>query len=217
MKVNQHKKVVGQARVLSSDQEMAVLAFLEKHSKHSIRDACMFLLTSKAGLRAIEVALIEWGMIYDADGNLNSHIILPPHVTKGGRSELTRAGKQRKPPKHRVIPMHKLLKKYLMEHQKLMSPYIRHDHRLFYSERGYKFTRHSVASFFWRLYGRLGFYKCSSHSGRRTFITNAARKLAKAGASLKDIQDIVGHASLATTQLYIQVNEQAKRRLVDLI
>jgi len=58
---------------------------------------------------------------------------------------------------------------------------------------------------------------CSSHSGRRTFGTRAARKVVEAGGSLRDVQQLLGHKDLSTTQKYIDGSEEAKRRLVQLI
>jgi integrase/recombinase XerD len=40
----------------------------------------------------------------------------------------------------------------------------------------------------------------SFHSGRRTFITRAAKGIVEAGGSLRDIQELAGHSNLATTQ-----------------
>jgi integrase len=70
---------------------------------------------------------------------------------------------------------------------------------------------------FARLYGKLGFAGASSHSGRRTFITQAARKIIQCGGSLRDVQELAGHASLATTQRYIAGDAEAKRRVVALL
>jgi integrase/recombinase XerD len=39
----------------------------------------------------------------------------------------------------------------------------------------------------------------------------------KAGGSLRDVQDLLGHASLGTTQRYLEPSSNAKRKLVDLI
>ena len=56
-----------------------------------------------------------------------------------------------------------------------------------------------------------------SASGRRTFATNAARKVSQAGGSIRDVQQMMGHASMATTEKYIEGSSDAKRRLADMI
>jgi integrase/recombinase XerD len=43
-----------------------------------------------------------------------------------------------------------------------------------------------------------------------------AENVIAAGGSLRDLQELAGHASLATTQRYIQGDSDAKRRVVDL-
>ena len=68
-----------------------------------------------------------------------------------------------------------------------------------------------------RAYGTIGLKGCSSHSGRRTFITRAARLVHKAGGSLRDVQLLAGHRSIQTTQRYIDGDSDAQRRLVSLI
>jgi integrase len=75
----------------------------------------------------------------------------------------------------------------------------------------------SVVNWFRQLYRELGLNGCSSHSGRRTFITNAARLVFKAGGSLRDVQQLVGHRSIEQTQAYIDGSARAKRRLIQLI
>jgi integrase/recombinase XerD len=66
-------------------------------------------------------------------------------------------------------------------------------------------------------YEHLGFRGCSSHSGRRTFITNAARKISTVGGSLRDVQVLAGHTRLSTTQRYIEADSEAQRRVVNLV
>ena len=51
----------------------------------------------------------------------------------------------------------------------------------------------------------------------RTFITNAARKISTVGGSLRDVQSLAGHSSLATTQRYIDGDSEARRRVVELV
>lgn len=75
----------------------------------------------------------------------------------------------------------------------------------------------SVVNWFRVAFDQLGLPECSSHSGRRTFITMSARVLAKTGGSLRDIQELAGHRSLTTTEKYIVGDRDAQRRLISLI
>jgi integrase/recombinase XerD len=84
--------------------------------------------------------------------------------------------------------------------------------RIIHSERDIGMGPVAVQVWFHRHYQSLGFAGASSHSGRRTFVTRLAQKIVEAGGSLRDVQELAGHASLATTQRYIQGNSNAKRR-----
>lgn len=78
-------------------------------------------------------------------------------------------------------------------------------------------TPMSIVVWFNRAYNALGFDCCSSHSGRRAFITRAARMVHKAGGSLRDVQLLADHRSFQTTQRYVDGDSDAQRRLVSLI
>jgi integrase len=85
------------------------------------------------------------------------------------------------------------------------------------SERRAAMTAVSIGNWFAEAYRSLGFEGCSSHSGRRTFITRAARRVHEAGGSLRDVQLLAGHKSISMTQRYIDGDSDAQRRLVALI
>jgi integrase/recombinase XerD len=85
------------------------------------------------------------------------------------------------------------------------------------SERSDTVSATVIVNLFATWYRDLGFRGCSSHSGRRTFITNTARQISTVGGSLRDIQILAGHAALSTTQRYIDENAEAQRRVVDLL
>ncbi len=78
-------------------------------------------------------------------------------------------------------------------------------------------TPRSTVQPFKSMHSELGLVGCSSHSGRRTFGTRAARKVVEAGGSLRDVQQPLGHKDLSTTQKYIEGDSDATRRLVHLI
>jgi len=85
------------------------------------------------------------------------------------------------------------------------------------TERSGRTSPQAVVNMFSGWYRDLGFSGCSSHSGRRTFITSAARKISTVGGSLRDIQMLAGHSNLATTQRYIESNVEAQQRIVQLV
>jgi integrase/recombinase XerD len=77
------------------------------------------------------------------------------------------------------------------------------------SSRGPKLT---AVQFFW-LYKKAGIGSASSHSGRRTFITNLANK----GVGVRVLASLAGHKSLNTTMIYIDTNDEIKRQAVELV
>ena len=189
-----------QAKTLTTAQISTVLTHLSM-TRHAVRDRVMFLLSVKAGLRAKEIAMLEWSMVLTAEKQVGDVIHLEDRASKGtsGRS----------------IPLNRELRTALID---LHAKGIRGaDHPVVYSERGIGMSDNTVAAWFGRLYGRLGFLGCSSHSGRRTFVTTAAKKIGMAGGSLRDVQQLVGHASLQMTARYIEGDSDAKRKLVNLI
>ena len=140
-------------------------------------------------------------MLLDADGRLADCIELHDSAAK------KRSG--------RTIPLHPDLRRELL----LLRRQTGVEGAVIRSERGgSRGTRPgSVVNWFRRLYRALGLTGCSSHSGRRTFITNAARLVFKAGGSLRDVQQLAGHRSIEQTQAYIDGSARAKRRLIELM
>ncbi len=192
-----------QAKVLTPRQERRVLRRLEA-TRYPARDRVIFLLSIKAGLRAKEIASLTWAMATDAEGNVAEEIALTDASSKG-----TGGG--------RTIPMHPGLREALVALQAARGEKAPPDLPVVHSERGRGMSAASVAVWFHRLYRDLGLSGCSSHSGRRTFITRAAQKIVEAGGSLRDVQQLAGHANLGTTQRYIEGSTEAKRRVVALI
>jgi len=169
--------------------------------RHGQRNAVMALLSFKAGLRACEIAGLDWTMVLDANGRVADSISVSSTIAKKGSG--------------RSIPCHPELRHALRrlhgEQGKPLSGSICR------SERGGSLSAKAVVNWFAEQYRGLGFQGCSSHSGRRTLITLAARSLAKVGGSLKDVQELAGHRSLTTTDAYIQGDRAIQRRLIGML
>lgn len=194
-----------QAKTLSRQQIEAVSSYL-LNRRHGLRDQTIFNLSIRSGLRAKEIASLTWAMVTTSDGKIGDAIHLTNIASKG------KSG--------RIIPMNKAVKenlgRLLLEQQK-----IRHfDITTAYvitTERAKQTSAQSIVNMFSKWYRELGLLGCSSHSGRRTFITNAARKISSVGGSLRDVQMLAGHSSLAVTQRYIEGDSEAQRKIVDVI
>jgi integrase/recombinase XerD len=191
-----------QAKIISDKQVRAVLAELDTR-RYPLRDRLIFMFSLKAGMRAKEIASVTWKMVVDAEGEIADVVALENRAAKG------KSG--------RVIPMHPDLKAALVALQRERGDKVRPDLPVIHSERDRGLSPGAVAVWFHRLYGSLGMIGCSSHSGRRTFITRAARKISEVGGSLRDIQVLAGHASLGATARYIEGDHDAQRKVVALI
>ena len=189
-----------QAKILTHKDIQMALRRAGK-SRYAARDRAIILLSVKAGLRAGEIAKLTWPMLCESSGRIGQSIELRDSAAKMGSG--------------RSIPMHPALRTALL--------HLRRDanaaayEAVIRSERGLAMRPSSVVNWFAVLYRELGLEGCSSHSGRRTFITRAARLVHKAGGSLRDVQLLAGHRSIQTTQRYIDGNSDAQRRLVSLI
>ena len=189
-----------QAKTLTKQQIEAVLAYLAT-SRQPLRNRLIFLFSVRAGLRAKEIAAMTWSMVITSEGGIASDIALEDKASK------RRSG--------RTVPMCRELRQAL-EAWRLVCPLTGPEDHLVQTERSHSTSSQVVINLFRRWYGALGFQGCSSHSGRRTFITNTARRISTVGGSLRDVQALAGHSSLTTTQRYIEINAEAKRKVVEL-
>jgi integrase len=172
---------------------------LGSRTDFSARDRAMILLSIKAGLRACEIARLDWSMVLDARGRVADVMSVRDAIAK------KRSGRR--------IPAHPALRHALTALLKMSDP----AGPIIRSARGGQMRPTSIVNWFASLYRELGFEGCSSHSGRRTFITGAARNVHRTGCSLRDVQLLAGHASIETTQRYIDGDTAGQRRLVSLL
>ena len=190
-----------QAKTLNITQQRAVLNYLEA-TRSPTRNKVIFLLSVKAGLRAKEIARLKWTMVLDSEGYITDRISLTDDASKGNSGGII------------------WLNKELLEALKSLRSQnwvTDTDQFVITSQRRGGMSAQVIVNLFSYWYRQLGYEGCSSHSGRRTFITNAARKITAVGGSIRDVQLLARHSSLTMTQRYIEADVEAMKKVVELV
>jgi integrase/recombinase XerD len=187
------------AKTLTEQDLKKVLNYIDRH-KHALRNRTMLLCMMYAGMRAKEVAYLRYADVVDAEGKIRDEIFLTAEQTKGNQGN--------------CIFVNTKLKRELETYVRNHKPVNIND-RLFYTQKKQAsgFTPNTLAQHFHYLYKRAGIAGGSSHSGRRTFITNLAAK----GVGVRVLMSLARHLHIGTTQAYIDVNDDMKRRAVELV
>lgn len=188
------------AKVLDG-KDLRCLLQAVQFTRHPSRNRVIVLLSFYAGLRACEISGLTWPMLLGPSGRFTGNLSICMGIAKGGRS--------------RSIPasadlLRTLRSLHREQGRPLTGPVVR-------SERDGPMTARSIVNWFRGTYDSLGLSDCSSHSGRRTFITRTARLLSKTNGSLRDVQELAGHSALSTTERYIQGDRAMQRKLISLL
>ena len=192
------KTMAKQAKTLTQVEIRRVLDYIATR-KHSIRNRALLMTTYLSGMRVGELSSLRYKDVIDAEGNIRNEIRLTAEQTKGNEA--------------RVVFVSEKLRKELERYTQIYKP---KDFNLkfFYSQKADSdgFTANTLTQFFHYLYKQSGIDGASSHSGRRTFITNLANK----GISVRVLASLAGHKNISTTQCYIDVNDEMKRKAIEL-
>jgi integrase/recombinase XerD len=152
------------------------------------------------------VSQLQWREVCTSSGEVDDYIHLTNKTSKGLSG--------------RIIPLHKSVKKNLIEilddHKKFKDFNIQNSF-VVRTERSVSTSPQSIVNMFQKWYKTLGLVGCSSHSGRRTFITETSKRISLVGGSLRDVQMMVGHKSLQVTQRYIEGDSESQRKVIELI
>jgi integrase/recombinase XerD len=186
-----------QAQVLTDKDCKRVMAQVAR-AAFAARNRCALQLSWLAAMRVGEIAALNVGDIVNDEGNVRAQIQLKATQTKGdkGRTVLLNAQAQAE----------------LGIYQRTLKQPKPND-PLFRSRVGKRFSANSLCQVFLRIYDEAGLDRATSHSGRRTFITTLAHK----GVNVRVLAELAGHRSIATTQRYIELNENVLRAAVEMV
>ena len=187
-----------QAKTLTQTELRRVLDYIATR-KHAVRNRAVLMTTFLSG-RVGEVASLKYSDVVDSSGAIKAEIRLSAAQTKTKEA--------------RVVFVSNKLRRELEMYCRSYKP-TNPNRKLFYSqkEKSDGFSANTLTQFFHYLYRRVGIEGASSHSGRRTFITNLANK----GIGVRVLMSLAGHHSITSTQAYIDVNDDMKRSAVELI
>ena len=164
-----------------------LLSSVQGHDRIALRDRAMLELMYATGMRVSEITSLLVGDLHFDSGYLRC-------TGKGS--------------KVRVVPFGdsamRTLKDYLENGRPDFQKEDRITNHVFLTYRGAKFSRKGVWKIIKAYAGKAGITKVvSPHTLRHSF---ASHMLAN-GASLRVIQELLGHADIATTQVYTHVDQ----------
>ena len=184
-----------QARTLTHKELRRVLDYVASRP-HAARNRLVLLMTHWAGMRVGEVAALRVEDVLAQDGAVKAEISLDAQRTKGKHA--------------RTVFLGDKLRKEIAAYAKTLDG---RQGQLFCTQKRTHFTANSLCQTLKAIYAQAGMDGASSHSGRRSFITTLASK----GVGVRVLASLAGHRSIATTQLYIDVNDDMKRSAVELV
>jgi integrase/recombinase XerD len=190
---------MAQARALGAAEMEQVLEHVNA-GRHAHRNRCFILLTHLAGLRVGEVASLRWLDVMTADGHIKDEVRLLPEMTKGKHA--------------RTVFISTRLRQELQQYADIYRRAAPLDCPLFYSQKGARsgFTANSLTQTIAKLYRGAGLDGATSHSGRRTFLTNLANK----GTAIHLLRTLAGHRSISTTATYLYSSPTQLKAAVEL-
>lgn len=197
-----------QARVLK-DKELDALFRYVATRKYAARDRAILACTYFGGARIGEVAALKIKDVLATDGTIKLEANLTAEQTKGKYG--------------RTIVLSDKLRKELMDY--LLTRFNKNElfalaysdvinKPLFVTQKSEGFNANTLCYTIHMLYKAAGFLDgCSTHSGRRSFLTNLSAK----SVPLKVLMELAGHRQAQTTMRYINVTTDMKRAAVSLL
>ncbi len=178
----------------TSEVDALLQAPLERETVESVRDAAMFELMYATGMRVTELVSLDLDSLHLDDSSAYVRCL-----GKGG--------------KERTIPVHANATRALDRYLSTARPALvkkRKQPALFVNRRSDRLTRQG----FWLLlknYGKAAGIK--SHITPHTLRHSFATHLLRGGASIRDVQELLGHANVSTTQVYTQLADPHLREV----
>ncbi len=177
--------------VMSIEEVELFFRSIKLDSRYGIRDRTLFELIYSCGLRISEAAELKLSNIHWDERLIRIQ-------GKGGRQRIVPIGDQ----------VYHWLKLYLHQVRPLLDKGVHIEERVFLSMRGSGLTRKGIWKRFKETCAETGI-EAKVHTLRHSFATH----LLQGGADLRSVQALLGHADIATTQIYTHVEDDSIKRV----
>ena len=180
--------------VLTDDEITALQGTFDRSTYEGERNYVIVEVLYGCGLRVSELVNLKLSNVYPEEQCLRV-------IGKGD--------------KERWVPVNqhalKLLLNYIHHVRSKLAPKVGEEKVVFLNRRGHRLSRQMVFIFLQRAAADAGIQKTiSPHSLRHSFAT----ELVENGADLRAVQEMLGHASIATTEIYTHISRETLRNTI---
>jgi integrase/recombinase XerD len=180
--------------VLSVGEMDEILGAVDLSKKEGTRNRAMLELLYSCGLRVSELIEVKLSCLHVNEGFLRI-------IGKGNKERLVPVGKT-------ALMWVGYYREQTRNHQAIK---VGQEDFLFLNRRGSKLSRMSVFNIIREQVQKVGIQKqISPHTFRHSFATH----LVEAGADLRSVQEMLGHASITTTEIYTHLDRHRLREEV---
>jgi integrase/recombinase XerD len=177
--------------VLSIEEVGLIIDSIDLNRKEGIRNRAILETMYSCGLRVSEVVTLRISLIDEVEGMVRV-------LGKGN--------------KERLIPIGQTaldtIARYIEEYRNFLEIEAGYEDTLFLGRRGRELTRQMVFTMFRRNAMESGIRKSvSPHTFRHSFATH----LMESGADIRLVQEMLGHASITTTEVYTHIDQRYLR------
>ncbi len=177
--------------ILSTDEIDRIIAAVDTSTVKGLRDQAMLELLYSCGLRVSELITLRMQDLFFGEGYIRV-------IGKGD--------------KQRLVPISAVARERVYRYLDKRPGARSNEEVIFLNNRGRKLTRVMVFTILKQAAQRAGIDKhISPHTFRHSFATH----LLEGGASIRQVQEMLGHESILTTEIYTHLDRSHLRRTVE--
>ena len=176
---------------LSTEEIDRLIGSIEDNTTKGLRDRAILEVLYSCGLRVSELCDLKLGDLFFGEGYIRV-------IGKGD--------------KQRLVPMSSIARSRIQLYMDVRSKERRKEEILFLNNRGKKLTRVMIFTIIKQAAQRAGIdKKISPHTFRHSFATH----LLEGGANIRQVQELLGHENILTTEIYTHLDDSHLRKTLE--